>query len=1086
MNAPAYRIDGREVDAAAFYAVACDPRRSVVVEACAGAGKTWMLVSRILRALLDGAEPQQVLAITFTRKAAGEMRERLDEWLAGHALHACDHAQRVRALRDRGLAVAEAEALAPALGDLHERLLRGGRAVEVRTFHAWFTQLLAHAPLALLDKLGLPLQHELIEDPSVLQRPLMARFHRAVERDAALRDIYVALVRRHGRASVLAWLDAAWFKGAEIRRADEAGHAAGKVPPAAAFWPECVGIGDPGELLKQQPLAGQLDALARLLGQGKSKATEAAHRLRDALGADDPALAFQRAWKALFNDDDEPRKQIGKGPELDAAWEALRELDTKRRQQQAHEDHEAMLRLARLLLDEYAALKRRRGLVDMPDLERAAEALLGDNELAGWVQERLDQRLRHVLIDEFQDTSPLQWQALQGWLSSYAGAGGGASGQRPLALFVVGDPKQSIYRFRNAEPRVFAAARDFVVDGLEGHALACDHTRRNAPEVIRALNALFSEAVREGWGPFRPHTTGAASLGHVRRLPGVPYEKREPQTVAEGWRDSLTVPRREPDTVRRAQEAAQVAAAVADLVQAQGLAPDEVMVLARKREMLGHVADALAAAGVPHVVAEPLKLNETPEVLDLVALLDALASPTLDIAFARALKSPLFGASDDDLLWLSRQARGRPWLRALRAAEALPSAALARAQALLARWFPAAQVLPPHDLLDRILHEGDVMGRFAAAVPADRRAGALAAIDALLAAALAHRGARLMSVYTFVREVRAGRVAAAAAAPPGAVRLLTVHGAKGLEARAVVIADADPAARPPDLNRVLVDWPVESSAPRAVAFIRNLNRPAHSMTGLVDEHRAAERRESLNGLYVAMTRAQEQLVFSRNEPQRGEPGEPSWWQRAFAHAESWAPPAANPAGATAWQVAVPVLPTLARRWTPPDAAPGAQDAAAARLGQAVHRVLEWAGRPGLDAAAFDLAAAADAASAAFGLNSAEGARVASVAQQVLQSPACARFFRGPALRWAGNEVPLAGEGGEVLRIDRLVLLDDEPGAAPTWWVLDYKLQTGAVSLPLYREQLRRYVSAVAALQPGEAVRGALITGAGDLLPLQEP
>ena len=81
MTQAAYRADGHHVSRAAFYALACDPQRSVVVEACAGAGKTWMLVSRILRALLAGAEPHEILAITFTRKAAGEMRQRLDDWL---------------------------------------------------------------------------------------------------------------------------------------------------------------------------------------------------------------------------------------------------------------------------------------------------------------------------------------------------------------------------------------------------------------------------------------------------------------------------------------------------------------------------------------------------------------------------------------------------------------------------------------------------------------------------------------------------------------------------------------------------------------------------------------------------------------------------------------------------------------------------------------------------------------------------------------------------------------------------------------------------------------------------------------------
>src|SRR5256885_4240935 len=114
MSRAAYQRDGIDVSREAFYAAACDPRRSVVVEACAGAGKTWMLVSRILRALLEGAQPHEVLAITFTKKAAGEMRARLDEWLSRFGSPACSDEERVAALIDRGLTPAEARALAPA------------------------------------------------------------------------------------------------------------------------------------------------------------------------------------------------------------------------------------------------------------------------------------------------------------------------------------------------------------------------------------------------------------------------------------------------------------------------------------------------------------------------------------------------------------------------------------------------------------------------------------------------------------------------------------------------------------------------------------------------------------------------------------------------------------------------------------------------------------------------------------------------------------------------------------------------------------------------------------------------------------
>src|SRR6185503_12891684 len=189
-------------------------------------------------------------------------------------------------------------------------------------------------------------------------------------------------------------------------------------------------------------------------------------------------------------------------------------------QQDAHDDHQRMVRLGRVLLDSWRALKRERALIDMQDLESCALAMLSDAAIAGWVQQRLDAQLRHVLIDEFQDTSNLQWQALLGWLSSYAGAGGGASGQRPLSVFIVGDPKQSIYRFRGAEPRVFEAAREFVVEGLVGHDLACNHTRRNARAVVDAVNAVFEQAVAGAdYAGFAAHSTERTEEGRVWHVP---------------------------------------------------------------------------------------------------------------------------------------------------------------------------------------------------------------------------------------------------------------------------------------------------------------------------------------------------------------------------------------------------------------------------------------------------------------------------------------------------------------------------------------------------------------------------------------
>jgi len=1046
----AYRIDGRAVARSAFYAAACDPKRSVIVEACAGAGKTWMLVSRILRALLDGAQPHEILAITFTRKAAGEMRTRLAQWLRDFATG--DDAAREQALVERGVDTLQARKLAPALARLHEQVLASGRAVEVRTFHAWFSQLLRAAPLDLLSELGLQPQMELIEDLDDLRPELFRRFHTALLANGERRADYTVLLHRHGRHQLLKWLDAAWDKRIEIELADGAGALDDGVPDTHVPWPD----------------RALFQSLARQLAAGKARALTAAQAIEAALGHADEEAAFALLWQALYTVEDEPRKQLGNPPLLAEACDALQRTRDALDQRQAHDDHLRMSRLARVLLAEFAALKRSRALADMADLERCALALLADSALAGWVMERLDANVRHVLIDEFQDTSPLQWHALGSWLSSYAGAGGGRGAP---SVFIVGDPKQSIYRFRRAEPRVFDAACRFVAEGLNGQVLECDHTRRNTPAVLASLNAVFGELASEGgFDGFRPHTTEVADVdGEVARLPGAVRVDKPKPAVAEGWRDSLTTPRHEPEELLREEEARQVAASIHAMVAHGDVAPGEVFVLSRKRATLRLVGAALQALHLPFAEPEESLLASLPEVRDLVALLDVLASPGHDLSLAQALKSPLFGASDADLLALSQAASARrsAWWPALRELPE-PSPALARARGLLERWAQAARELPPHDLLDRVVGEGDLLARLAAAVPPERRAVALGSVDALLGQALQLDGGRYATPYNFVRALRGRVLKTAAPAQPDAVQLLTVHGAKGLEARVVFVVDADPERQNAESATLLVDWPVERDKPRRVAFVASEARCPPSLRTLLAQENAAREREEWNGLYVAMTRARERLVFSRTEPFRPPAGR-TWWARTLPHARAWPrPDMPAPAQALVGVAQVPVLPAAPPR--PAETPLASGDNAATRLGQAVHRVLEWAA--GRDLPADSLA---DAAAAEFGLPASQAGAVAAFAERVLQAPAVSRFFDPAQLLWAGNEVPLAGPEGEVLRIDRLVRMAD------AWWVLDYKLQRSPHEVPAWREQLERYRAAVQRLQPGDMVRAAFITGSGELL-----
>ncbi|TDP84467.1 ATP-dependent helicase/nuclease subunit A [Aquabacterium commune] len=1137
----AYQLDGQWVDPARFYAVACDPQRSVVVEACAGAGKTWMLVSRILRAMLDGVPPQQVLAITFTRKAAGEMRERLHRWLADFAQ--ASPAQRETELRLRGVPEARLAELSPRLGALHGEWLAGGRGVEIHTIHGWFSRLVKAAPLDLLAELNLPPELQLLEDTEAIWPELWARCLRRIDAlaggrqpeasapkqdgsqgaslDDPLDDAWLAfhaVIRAAGRHNAQAWLLQALHNRLEVFLAEQGGVLADSVPSAADWDAQWAGLDHPHQALARTSVNDGFWALARAQATAKpgSKAVKAGEAVALALAETDLAQRMDALLQALFTKDGkgDARKQLGDAPELAWAQAWLHDLRQACAQQDAHALHRQMVTLSRLMMDEYAAFKRERGLADMADLELAAARLLSDEALAGWVQQRLDSQVRQVLMDEFQDTSPLQWQALRAWLSAYAGAGGGGSGREPLQVFLVGDPKQSIYRFRRADPRVFEAAKDFVIEGLGGHLLACDHTRRNAPGVLDCLNRVMGQAHAEGAFPgWRTHTTTSQDAARIRVLPSVSKDSADSTGVngaddgqaddtgesSTPWRDTLRTPRLQARTTVKAVEAAQLAQAVAHAVRHEGVPADEVFVLSRTRATLALVAEALDALGVPHVAPDNTPLIDTPEVRDLVAVVEALVSPRQNLALAHALKSPVFGVDDAGLMalaaWATKPQASTPWWDALQAwaasGEAMPEA-LARAAHLLSAWRGLAAQLPPHDLLTRIVTQGEVRERVLACVPTSQRAQALWHIDALLAHTLEMDAGRDATPYRWIRALRQQSPTLPARAQAGAVQLLTIHGAKGLEAQVVFMLDTDPLPPKRASYALLVDWPDNAPHPARVAFVQAESAPPPSLAAPLEAERLAAQREELNALYVALTRAREQLVFSRSVPSRASSsGAMSWWQRLVASeaidpqgeamaGQGNAPGLQTPRAAMAELAVLPAL-----RPKPADdnlaADAEADDPHTRLLGQAVHRALEVLTVQPVSARSEALVRqAVVSALRSVGLPTRWQGDAEARTRAILFAPELQPWLDPQRLLWAGNEVALCHEG-QTLRLDRLVARQTDAGRE--WWVIDYKLNAQPDALLSHRQQLRRYIAAVSHLQPGEPVRAAFVSGKGQWLPV---
>ena len=1163
---PAYELNGKPINAQAFYKVACDPRRHVAVEACAGAGKTWMLVSRIVRALLDGALPHEILAITFTKRAAGEMRERLHQWLAEFAV--ADDATLARELSMRGIdhaGDATSMALREALRYLYANLLATGRQVQIRTFHSWFAALLRNAPFSVLQQLALPPNYELLEDDTQAKSQVWRRFYTALMAQPALRADFEAVVFEHGRFQAERALMAALGKRLEFGLADAQGVVDGSVKHFAQQFPQFAGLQLPQEILTRSPANFQLfQQAASALGRASAptfsaKGVELEQALAQLASADGMgnvqgnvqgkalgnrlegvllALLTQAGTQRKFGE-----KIVGIAVVREAQALAL-EIQATLQQHAAWVYQQHMARLSRLLIAEFAELKRERGWVDMNDVERAASVMLSDEVLSGWLQQRLDARIRHVLIDEFQDTSPLQWQALFSWLSAYAGAGGGSSGGGSTgggagsgggapSVFIVGDPKQSIYRFRRAEPQVFKAAKTFVKMGLLGDVLSCDHTRRNAPEVMDAVNTVMNQAmsgVIEGdvYDGFRTHTTESSIAGYVGCLPpicrnaGGADAPQDPEMV---WRDSLTEPQTEPEETLRTQEAHQAALWIAQRIANSsvkgveaGMAPKDIMVLSRKRAGLAPLHEALRALQIASQIGEKTELIDCAEVQDIVALFDVLVSTQHDLSFARVLKSPLFGLEDAALVEIAllHQKQGGSWFELLQKKELLRPA-LHDLGSVLLKWKRWVDELPPHDALQAIYSQGDVLARFAAAAPAPRRAAVMANLRALPGMALELGGGRFATPYAFVRALKAGGVQATAAVVDNAVRLLTIHGAKGLEADVVLMLDSD--VQPPRAESmgVLMQWPGEAAHPLRFVFLASESQPPACCIELLAQDQQERQREELNALYVALTRAKTRLVLSSIEPHRAAAG--SWWARLkplarpLDHevAQSLAlmvsaqntrsDPDTNTEEATVTILELP--PRLANgsvdaSFDAPENVAEKTDAEAdeaahsvrggllneaqgepsappesdsSRVGQAMHRLLEWGQGATPRATAGQLAAVARE----FDLSALQAQQAADMAQRIRQG-AGAWTFDASVLAWAGNEVDLMFEG-QTLRLDRLVQRRDT-GA---WWVLDYKSSAAPLADPTLVTQLARYRAAIQVLYPQAQVVAAFLTGDGEMV-----
>ena len=836
---------------------ASEPDLSTWLSANAGSGKTKVLTDRVARLLLRGVAPARILCLTYTKAAASEMQNRLFKLLGEWAM--MPDAQLQAALAAIG-EQAEAATLSDARR-LFARAIETPGGLKIQTIHSFCGALLRRFPL----EAGLSPAFVEMDDRAalILREEVLNQIAEGPGREA-LQGL-AELLGESGLGGLIADLSrfAAGFEG--------------PVPEAALRVAFDLPSGlDIPALLSQVFLGDEAALRARLLPAlqaGSQKDTQFAEKLValdldapdiDTLFALEGALLTGKTAKEPFT------AKIGSLPTKPtriALGDAVTPLEALMRRVEAArplrlglaalERALAVHRFARHFLPAYAQAKAARGALDFDDLIARTGALLTDPSVAQWVLFKLDGGVDHILVDEAQDTSPGQWRVIENLTQEFTAGQGARDTTR--TLFVVGDKKQSIYSFQGADLAAFDAMQAqfrtrLAAVGLRLNEAALEHSFRSSDAVLRVVDQSFPPDQAEGLGgPPRHLAFHAAMPGRVDIWPVVdPSDKPAPGP----WFAPLDQRSDEHHTRVLARA---IAAELRRLIdartpilhkgQVRALSEGDVLILVRTRGPLFHeIIAACKAEGLRMAGADRLRLGGEMAVRDLTAMLAFLDMPEDDLSLAALLRSPLLGWSEDALF---RLAHGRGmgeflWTR-LRARMDDPTLAILndlRAQ---------ADFLRPFDLVDRMLTRHDGRRKLLARLGEEAEEG----IDAFLSLALSYESQDVPSLGGFLDWLARDEVDIKRQADSGGdtLRVMTVHGAKGLEAPLVILPDtADP--RPNERGQIVT---LDAGLP-AVAMPKDDAPPA--LRAALEQREHLRKLEAARLLYVAMTRAESWLIVA--------------------------------------------------------------------------------------------------------------------------------------------------------------------------------------------------------------------------------
>lgn len=855
-------------DTLASQSLASDPDHSIWVEANAGSGKTFVLTNRVLRLLLAGVRPQSILCLTYTKAAAAEMRKRVGARLADWAV--ADQDTLRKALRELTGHVPSPRQMDEAR-TLFARALETPGGLRILTIHAFCEAVLHRFPI----EAGVPFDFAVIEEDRQASMLLAARESVLAEglRGGANAMAVETLFGLLSDDSITKAIGSTLSEGARLKPV------LADLPQAKARLRALVGGGgETAQDLETEFLAGSLltPAVLRDMAQrlgGDPDGTRSSDVLAR-LDRDRPTLAGLR--KLFFTDKNEPRARLLlkaeqlAHPDLNdlllAEQERLGALEVQLAGALLVERSEAVLDVVSAIAARYEAEKRRHALLDFDDLVDKLGDLFDNAALGPWVQYKLDAGIDHILVDESQDTNEQQWRVVTALEREFFTGDGAVT--RPRSIFAVGDQKQSIYSFQGAQPALFgetgrAAARRAAQAEKPFESVRLHTSFRTLKGILDAVDLVCDRADIQ------------ASLLSTDKIVHAPARLQEGGSVTlwpplqdeKAPRDDTAWPRAPIDAERSANRrvAQRIASEIGDWIE-QGrllgqrdrkIGADDVLILVQKRGALfQEIIRALRVNGLPTPGADRLAVTGHIAVLDLLALIDVVLNPADDLQLAALLRSPLFEVSEEELFAIAQPRPAGQTLWSALFGSSLPAAAVASER--LGQWRAALDMERPFEFLSGVLYAQGGLKRFHARLGTEVDD----VLSALLELALTHEQGPQPSLQGFAAEMRrrAVSIKRELAESGGGVRVMTVHGAKGLEAPIVILADAT--AKP---NGRQTGKPVYvlDTAPGPL-LIHASSKGQHVPATATERDRidATLAQEYWRRLYVAMTRAEDELYVT--------------------------------------------------------------------------------------------------------------------------------------------------------------------------------------------------------------------------------